>query len=113
MTAHTKLVNDILVAIYAHYKRRACVQRIAVIDAVASVRGGGTRHVKSAQSGTADIIGCVCGVPVAIEAKVPPDKQREAQKEFMEAWIKAGGQYFICQNPGEAVSAIAYEVKQR
>ena len=69
--------------------------------------------VQSLQEGTGDIIGCICGVPVAIEAKVPPDKQRPAQQEFMEAWIAAGGQYFICQDPGETVSAIAYEVNRR
>jgi hypothetical protein len=98
MTAHTKLVNDILVAIYRHYARRACVQRIAVIDAVASVRGGGTRHVKSAQPGTGDIIGCIDTLPLAIEAKVEKDKQRPSQVEFMEAWRMAGGCYLVIRD---------------
>lgn len=96
MTAHTKLVNDILVAIYRKYGRDACVQRVAVTP----VPG---RRGMSVQPGTADIIGCVCGVPVAIEAKVPPDKQRPAQEQFEEAWLNAGGLYFIVGSAEEAL----------
>ena len=103
MTAHTKLVNDILVAIYRQYGRDACVQRVAVTP----VPG---RRGMSVQPGTADIIGCVRGVSLAIEAKVPPDKQRPAQKEFAEAWSHAGGRYIICHSAAEAVDAIAYYV---
>ena len=94
-TAHGKLLNNVLAAIYEKYGRDACVQKINVINAKAIGRGGTTRHVRSAQDGTADIVGCICGVPVAIEIKHGKDTQSQAQKDWQQAWHKAGGVYML------------------
>ena len=109
-TAHGKLLNNVLAAIYEKYGRDACVQKINVINAKAIGRGGTTRHVRSAQDGTADIVGCICGAPVAIEIKAGKDRQRESQKDWQQAWEKAGGIYIIGKS-AEGVLAEIYHIR--
>lgn len=105
-TAHTKLVNEIIAAIYERWGKRACVQKTNVINAVAVGRDGRMRRVESLQPGTADIMGCICGFYFEIEAKVPPDKQRVSQKERQAAVEAAGGYYFVATLPGQVVFEI-------
>lgn len=63
---------------------------------------GRERWVKgTTRRGTADIIGTICGVYVAIEIKIGRDKQREQQLKEQARIEKAGGKYFIAKDfPG-------------
>lgn len=53
--------------------------------------------------GSADVIGAHRGRPLAVETKTERGPQREAQKRFEAAWVKAGGVYLLVRSPEEAL----------
>lgn len=59
------------------------------------------RPVKFGLEGSADIIGCSSGRPIAAEVKKKGGRQQENQKNFQRAWEKAGGLYFLVRSVDE------------
>jgi hypothetical protein len=60
--------------------------------------GRQARHyVQGATKGTADLIGVWSGTPLAIEVKTPTGKVSKEQREWGEAWEKAGGYYVVAR----------------
>ena len=102
------LTNDLRVALSAKYGRDAFLQRVNVIAMATTTRG----MVRSCQPGTADLLGCVQGCPVAIEVKAGKDRQRESQKNFQECWVRAGGVYLIARTVAETMEKLEFEVTQ-
>lgn len=107
-TAHTELVQAVLEAVSLVYKRSACVQKINTMAALA-----GDRYVASALPGTADILGTIRGMPVAIECKTPTDRQRKQQKLFEAAWRRAGGTYILARSMDQALVEIGRALVDR
>lgn len=62
------------------------------------------RPMRGNPSGTADILGVVNGLPVALEVKRRTGKQRESQAHWQAAWEAAGGRYAIVRSVSEAVA---------
>ncbi len=106
LTAHTKLLNDIVAALYERYGRTCCIQKINVVNAVVTGRGGASRRLVSAQPGTADLIGVIGGLPVAIEVKVGKDRQRPAQESWQRAWESAGGCYILARSVEQVLEEV-------
>ena len=103
------ITAELLLRIYETYGKSACIQRVNVI-AMNVERGGSKRFVRSCQPGTADILGCIAGRPVAIEVKAGRDKQSAKQKDFQAAWERAGGLYFIARDVTECMVQIGCRV---
>jgi hypothetical protein len=60
---------------------------------------GSIKRIKtSGQKGTADISATINGRSVKIEVKKGRDYQSQAQKEYQESIIKAGGIYFVAKD---------------
>lgn len=53
--------------------------------------GGRKRVFRGAEKGTSDILACIGGRFVAIEAKMPGNKTTPAQEAFLESVREAGG----------------------
>lgn len=66
----------------------------------------GNRFLRSAPAGTADIIGVVCGKPIALEVKTETGKQEPSQKAWAMMWTAAGGVYVIVRSPAEAMEVV-------
>ena len=64
------------------------------------------RPIKFGLEGSGDIMGASRGIPVAIETKTARGAQREAQKLFEMAWVKAGGLYVLARSAADAVTGI-------
>jgi hypothetical protein len=107
MNAHSKLVREVLVAISDTYERAACVQKINTMAAKA-----GDRYIASAAPGTADILGAICCVPVAIECKTGKGVQGSAQKLFQTAWTRAGGCYIVGRSAEGVLADIQLEIEK-
>jgi len=60
------------------------------------------RPVKFGLEGSADIMGCSSGVPLAVEVKAEDGRQRTQQGKFQIAWEKAGGVYLIARSVADA-----------
>jgi hypothetical protein len=52
---------------------------------------GGTRIFRGAPKGTADILGALNGIPLAVECKDRHGKTTPEQEQFLQAWREAGG----------------------
>jgi len=60
---------------------------------------GSIKWIKSTSTnGSADISATIKGRSVKIEVKILRDKQSEAQKDYEQSIIQAGGLYYIAQN---------------
>lgn len=57
---------------------------------------------KAAPAGTADILGVVRGVPIAIEVKKPGEKQRDVQEIWQKIHEAAGGKYCLAESMADA-----------
>lgn len=69
---------------------------------------------KAAPKGTADILGCCCGIAVALECKRDArEKQRPEQVEWQRMHEAAGGVYLLCWHPDQARSLDARIRKER
>lgn len=65
------------------------------------------RLVRFGRPGQPDVVGCIRGRYVGIEAKTPNGRQSEAQKNYQAAIERAGGIYIIARSADEAISALA------
>lgn len=73
----------------------------------------GARFMRMAEPGTADLIGVLRGVPIAIEVKTPTGKVQDSQREWGEAWTRAGGVYIIARGVGDLYQMLAWPEKER
>lgn len=74
--------------------------------------GDSKRAVRAGSKWAADIIGCCCGVAVALEVKRPGEKQTDEQKQWETLWTRAGGVYRVVSSPSEA-RAVVDEIRRR
>jgi hypothetical protein len=56
--------------------------------------------------GSADIIGCSAGTPLAVEIKDLKGRQSEQQKLFQSAWTRCGGVYILARDPQDALTEL-------
>lgn len=56
--------------------------------------------------GSPDIIAVINGVYVAIECKGTKGKQSDAQKDFEDRLIQAGGEYFLVRSLDELINSL-------
>lgn len=61
------------------------------------------RPVSFGLPGSADIIGAICGKPLAIEVKDRDGRQSGIQRNFETAWRKAGGIYLLVRSKMDAL----------
>lgn len=64
------------------------------------------RPVKFGLEGSGDVIGCIQGIPVAVEDKTLTGRQGKAQERFQAAWERAGGLYVLARSAAEAIAAV-------
>ncbi len=69
-------------------------------------------NFRGAPRGTADIIGCAYGYPLALEVKREHSYQSPDQKIWQRHWEQAGGVYAVVRSPGEAL-AVVDELRRR
>ena len=63
------------------------------------IDGPSQRVIRSAPEGTPDLMGVLApGKAFAIEVKAPRGKQRDAQKNWQDAWEKRGGIYILARS---------------
>lgn len=60
------------------------------------------RPIRFGLEGSGDIMGAYAGKPVAVEMKSATGRQREMQRYFEQAWVKAGGIYVLARSAKEA-----------
>ncbi len=73
---------------------------------------GKRRIFRGAEKGTSDIIACVRGVFIAIEAKMPGNKPTQAQLDFLERVRQAGGVGIVAYDV-ETVNNLVDEIERR
>lgn len=56
--------------------------------------------------GSGDILGANRGRPLAIETKTLTGAQREAQRNFEAAWVRAGGLYILARSVDDVLAAL-------
>ena len=88
-------------------------QRAVVVRVQAGSFSVGNRFIRGAEAGTADLIGVVDGIPVAIEVKTRTGRQTDTQREWAERWTDAGGLYVLARSATEALEAIAHAADRR
>ena len=71
--------------------------------------GGKDRVFKGAESGTSDIIACVGGRYVAIEAKMPGNKPTRAQQDFLDSVRNFGGIAIVAYNLDDVDAGLDWE----
>lgn len=101
------ITASLLLELNERYQPHICIQRINVI--VARAKRG---TVRSARNGTSDILGCIRGIPVAIEVKTENDRMRTEQVSFGESWERAGGIYVIARDAERALAEIDSRVNR-
>jgi hypothetical protein len=71
------------------------------------------RMIRYGLPGSADILACVNGRMIGIEAKVGKDQWRQKQKDFAAALDRAGGTYILARSTdGTGEDAVAYTLEQ-
>ena len=106
MTANA-LTAAILARVSHDYVGECLLFRLNVI-ATKTMKG----FVRSAPPGASDIIGCVRGIPAAIEVKIGKDKMSLFQVGFSAAWRRAGGVYIIARDLETCMADLAAEVER-
>lgn len=64
------------------------------------------RVVRFGLPGSADVLGCSRGRPLAIECKAATGRQSQQQRRFEDAWRAAGGVYVLARSADDAVGAL-------
>lgn len=98
---HTDLVNEILLAVSPHgmvWKNNTGV-----------LRDANNRPVRYGLPGSSDVLACIKGRFVGIEAKVGRDKQRQNQCAFAAAVRQAGGVYILARSVDDVVNTLKLE----
>lgn len=67
------------------------------------------RLVRYGLSGSSDILGCINGRMVCIEAKVGRDRQRQNQSDFATAVRAAGGIYILARSVDDVRNTLRLE----
>lgn len=98
----SEIQSRILVALCAHFAGRSLFMRINS----GKIRTEDGRWVQLAPPGTADILGTVDGRSVAVECKAARGAQRDTQKQWQQAFERAGGVYLISRDPGTVCQAL-------
>lgn len=75
------------------------------------IQVSGIRGRKSMTKGVLDIVGCYNGRAVAIEIKTPTGKLEESQREFITAWLLAGGIAFVARSVADVIRFLEIEDK--
>jgi hypothetical protein len=103
--SETALVNAIIA--YLTYRGALAIR----INAGGIVTGEEKRrYVRLAPVGCPDVIACISGRWVGIEAKIGRNKQTPAQLDFQRRVNEAGGVYIVCRDVDE-LSVLFQEVK--
>ena len=98
---HTDLVNAILLEVSPlglFWKNNTGV-----------LRDRDDRPVRYGLPGSSDILGCVRGRMIGIEAKVGRDRQRDNQSMFALALRNAGGVYILARSVDDVTNALKLE----
>lgn len=75
------------------------IEGASIVDTVGRVRNFKGKYIPgTGKNGTADISATYQGLSLKIEVKIGHDKMSEAQKEYQERTIAAGGIYFIARD---------------
>lgn len=67
----------------------------------------GTRLIKMAPAGTADLVGTYRGKAVALEIKTTKGRQSDTQADFEARWAGTGGVYAVIRSAAEALDLFA------
>jgi len=106
--AENAITRSIDQALAIMYGPRALVVRVQ-----AGSFNVGEHFIRGAAPGTADLIGCIDGMPVAIEVKTKTGRQTDTQREWAERWTGAGGLYVLARSATEALEAIGHAADRR
>ena len=70
---------------------------------LATTRGKYRFAIQGADNGTADYMGCIYGIPLAVEVKTEKkgSKQNPDQRDFQAKWEAAGGLYVVIRSAVE------------
>jgi hypothetical protein len=97
---HGELVNDILLEVSP--------LGMAWSNATGAVKVDG-RFLRYGLQGSSDVLACIKGRFVGIEAKVGADRQRKNQGNFAEAIRKAGGVYILARSVDDVRNTLRIE----
>jgi hypothetical protein len=67
------------------------------------------RLVRYGLPGSADVLACIAGRFIGIEAKVGSDRQRQNQKDFAAALRAAGGVYILARSVDDVRNTLRLE----
>jgi Holliday junction resolvase len=67
---------------------------------------GSTRIFRGAPKGTADILGVLNGIPLAIECKDRRGKTTPEQEQFLQEWREAGGLGIVARSIDDVEAAL-------
>lgn len=95
---HTALVKRLQVAICERYMPRCFEFNLQVM-----VGDEHRRWTRSAPNGASDIVACIDGRWVSLEAKTGAGKLTERQRTFRDAIIRAGGVYIVARDVDAAM----------
>lgn len=98
---HGELVNDILIEVSP--------LGIAWKNNTGALRDETGRLVKYGLSGSSDVLACIKGRMVGIEAKVGNDRQRRNQGNFATALRQAGGVYILARSVDDVRNTLTLE----
>lgn len=69
--------------------------------------------IKFGLEGIADIMGHSGGIAMAIEMKDARGRQRKAQQNFANAWVKHGGVYILARTVPQVLAGVAAAMRSR
>ena len=98
---HSDLVRSILLEISP--------LGLAWINNTGALRDRDDRPVRYGLPGSSDILACIHGRFVGIEAKVGKDRQRTNQSDFATALRQAGGVYILARSVGDVLNTLQLE----
>lgn len=98
---HRSLVADILCEVSQH--------GLAWSNNTGALKDAEGRLVRYGLNGSSDVLACIKGRMVGIEAKVGRDRVRENQQRFANALTRAGGVYIVARSVDDVRNALKLE----
>lgn len=98
---HGELVNDILLEVSP--------LGLAWSNQTGALKNAEGRLVRYGLPGSSDVLACINGRMVGIEAKVGADRQRKNQCNFADAMRKAGGIYILARSVDDVRNTLRLE----
>lgn len=98
---HSDLVNDILLTVSPH--------GLAWNNNTGALKDQTGRLVRYGLPGSSDVLACIRGRFVGIEAKVGRDRQRTNQQDFSNAVHQAGGIYILARSVEDVTNRLRLE----